>query len=173
MLNLNTNKYIEYFDNLKDTQKYVFTNVNSSKSKSQPGVYVHHLTIEELESNFPEFGEEIMNAFRNYKSNYNFLPHDGFIDSVKIKKYHKSVGRLKEHVDCNHKSLSHRFLAFIIYLNDIEKGGETEFSEQKVKIKPKRNKISFFPPFWTHPHLGNTPESNDKYIINGFMSYKF
>ena len=35
----------------------------------------------------------------------------------------------------------HRVLAWMVYLNDVEEGGETEFLYQKLRIKPKKNTL--------------------------------
>jgi hypothetical protein len=54
----------------------------------------------------------------------------------------------------------------MLYLNDVEEGGETEFLHQKVKIKPSQGTVVVFPTYFTHVHRGNAPISNTKYIIN-------
>ena len=61
---------------------------------------------------------------------------------------------------------SSRILVGMTYLNDVEEGGETEFYNQKVKIKPKQGTLVVFPTYFTHLHRGNKPISNRKYIIN-------
>ena len=45
-----------------------------------------------------------------------------------------------------------RLATFILYLNTVKKGGETDFPLQKVKVKPEAGKIAMFPPIHTHPH---------------------
>ena len=54
-----------------------------------------------------------------------------------------------------------------IYLNDIDKGGETDFHYKK-RI-PRTGKLLLFPATWTFPHRGIMPESSDKYIITGWI----
>jgi hypothetical protein len=63
---------------------------------------------------------------------------------------------------------SDRVLAWTIYLNDVEEGGETEFLYQSKRIKPEKGKICIFPAQFNYTHRGNPPISNDKYIITGW-----
>ena len=57
-----------------------------------------------------------------------------------------------------------REISCILYLNDVEVGGETEFYHQGVKIKPEEGKIIISPSGFTHIHRSVPPISNDKYI---------
>ncbi len=59
-----------------------------------------------------------------------------------------------------------RMLVGMVYLNDVEEGGETEFYHQKLKIKPEQGTLVVWPSYFTHIHRGNKPISNAKYIIN-------
>ena len=63
-----------------------------------------------------------------------------------------------------HDIMIRRVVASIVYLNDVKKGGETEFYHQNVKVKPKQGRLVLFPAFYTHLHKGHKPISNDKYI---------
>ena len=63
-----------------------------------------------------------------------------------------------------------RTLAWMIYLNDVEEGGETEFLYQQLKIKPKRNTCVIWPGSFTHIHRGNPPISGTKYILTGWFA---
>lgn len=62
--------------------------------------------------------------------------------------------------------LSMRMMVGLVYLNDVDEGGETEFFHQKVKIKPKQGTLLVWPAHFTHIHRGNKPISNTKYVIN-------
>jgi hypothetical protein len=59
----------------------------------------------------------------------------------------------------------------MVYLNDVEEGGETEFLYQGLKIKPEKGTLVVWPSSYTHVHRGNPPYSNDKYIITGWGQY--
>jgi len=63
-----------------------------------------------------------------------------------------------------------RILAWMVYLNDVEEGGETEFLYQQLKIKPKANTAVIWPAGFTHLHRGNPPISETKYILTGWFT---
>jgi len=65
----------------------------------------------------------------------------------------------------------HRSLLFLVYLNDIEEGGETEFRYQQLKVKPKKGTIVIAPAGFTHTHRGNVPISDDKYVLAGWVLF--
>ena len=64
-----------------------------------------------------------------------------------------------------------RICSFILYLNDLEEGGETEFLYQSKRIKPIKNRLIIWPASYTHVHRGNPPLSGTKYIITGWVEY--
>jgi hypothetical protein len=65
----------------------------------------------------------------------------------------------------------HRMLLFIIYLNDVEEGGETDFYYQQTSIKPKAGTMIIAPCGFTHTHRGNIPISSDKYVLTSWMLF--
>ena len=73
------------------------------------------------------------------------------------------------HVDSQTNGGWVRTIACIWYLNDVIKGGETEFAFGQ-KIKPETGKILLFPAVWTYPHRGLPPKNGDKYIVTTFVS---
>jgi len=89
-----------------------------------------------------------------------------------LQKYNKNEGLYNTHTDDSSQILSNeihsRVVTFIWYLNDVTEGGETVFIN-KCKIKPKKGNLLIFPSLWTYPHCGMVPESNDKYIVTGWM----
>lgn len=62
-----------------------------------------------------------------------------------------------------------RSLVWMIYLNDVENGGDTEFLYQQMKVQPKQGTLVIWPAGITHPHRGNPPYSNDKWVITGWF----
>ncbi len=90
----------------------------------------------------------------------------------KMQMYPKQQGKFAWHFDALSHAAQRRLVAMIIYLNDVDKGGETEFHYQQIKVSPKTGYSVLFPTAWTHLHCGLVPESNDKYIISTFLQYK-
>ena len=66
---------------------------------------------------------------------------------------------------------SSRVMNYMLYLNDVEEGGETEFLYQGVKLKPETGKLVIFPTSYMYPHRGNPIYKGEKYIITGWYTY--
>lgn len=62
-------------------------------------------------------------------------------------------------------------LSYILYLNDVEEGGETEFLYYGKRIKPTAGTLLLWPAGFTHVHRGNPPLSGEKYILTGWVEY--
>lgn len=75
------------------------------------------------------------------------------------------------HAENMNREISNRLMTFILYLNDIEEGGETEFLYQHRRIKPKMGTCALWPATYTHPHRGNPPLKGEKYILTGWVEY--
>ena len=86
-----------------------------------------------------------------------------------IRSYEKSDGYFKWHNDfALDKKYGLRMLTLIWYLNDVEKGGETEFVDGTL-VKPKTGQLLIFPTSWYMAHRGKMPVSNKKYIITSWL----
>ena len=92
-------------------------------------------------------------------------------ENVHFKKYQANgLDVFKNHVDViDTGPLSKRFLVFIMYLSDVEEGGETHLIRQDIKCKPKAGRLLMFPPYWTHPHQGNKVIKGTKYIMMTYL----
>ena len=100
------------------------------------------------------------------------------LDNINLQRYTKGKGGYhhwhSEHYphpsDASQKSL-HRVLLWLIYLNDVEEGGETEFFYQNAKVQPKKGSLVLAPVNFTHTHRGCVPISNDKYVLASWVMY--
>ncbi|MEE9381930.1 MAG: 2OG-Fe(II) oxygenase [Nannocystaceae bacterium] len=92
-------------------------------------------------------------------------------EGFRFKRYPVNEGRFGMHYDAT-PTTPKRVFSMILYLNDVDEGGETDYPEQGTRIKPKAGRLAVAPPFWTHPHRGNVPISGDKYIVNNFASFR-
>ena len=87
-----------------------------------------------------------------------------------VQKYNKAQGYYREHTDSFPGTATERVLAVIIYFNDVEFGGETNFPVHGVKVKPVQGRICLFPAVFTHPHESCVPITSDKWIISSFIN---
>jgi hypothetical protein len=62
-----------------------------------------------------------------------------------------------------------RIVVFMVYLNDITDGGETEFLYYRKRIQPAAGRILIWPAGYPHTHRGNPPLSETKYILTGWL----
>jgi hypothetical protein len=93
------------------------------------------------------------------------------VSDFKIQKSMPGEGYNAFHFETDMLRDSRRTLVFLLYLNDVEEGGETEFRYLKVRYKPKSNRLILFPAGFTHTHRGLPPLSNDKYIATGWIEH--
>ena len=100
------------------------------------------------------------------------------IDDINMQRYTKGQGGYhhwhSEHFphpkDPTQRSL-HRVLLWLVYLNDVEDGGETEFFYQQAKVKPTQGSIVLAPCGFTHTHRGSIPQSSDKYVLASWIMF--
>ena len=90
---------------------------------------------------------------------------------VKVQKTKIGGGYHSWHYESSGASVARRLLTYILYLNDVDEGGETEFLYYPKRIKPKAGTMILFPGAFTHTHRGNPPISNEKYILTGWVEF--
>lgn len=89
-----------------------------------------------------------------------------------IRRYDKGSGKFEGHCDACTFKTAKRLVGIIIYLNDVENGGETEFFLQGLMCKPKAGQVVMFPASFIYQHQGHIPISEHKYIITSFIQFK-
>lgn len=115
----------------------------------------------------------LWSAYMEYVKNYEIAlteqtgPHHVY--EYKIQKTKPGQGYHSWHYESPERTSCQRLLAYTIYLNDIQEGGETEFLYQKRRVCPQQGRIAIWPAGFTHLHRGNPPLSNDKYIVTGWF----
>jgi len=95
-----------------------------------------------------------------------------YVSNAKIQKTSPSGGYHNWHSEhTNDLHSKETLLAWMVYLNDVEDGGETEFLYQSLRVKPIRNRLVLWPAGFTHLHRGNPPLKGDKYIVTGWINF--
>ena len=115
---------------------------------------------------------EIMDSWLNeYPVIETGLYKELYTSQMKIQKTRPTEGYHNWHCEhTSHLKDVRTILAYMIYLNDVDEGGETEFLYQSKRIQPRRNTFVVWPAGFTHTHRGNPPFSNDKYVITGWIN---
>lgn len=126
----------------------------------------------------PEYHEEFNSIFwgecyKDYAAHFsalNDLPAHT-IHGNKLQRTDIGQGYHLWHSEISSGSMAGRILSYIVYLNDVDEGGETEFLYQHMRVKPKQGTVVIFPAGFTHTHRGNPPLSNTKYIMTGWVEF--
>ena len=117
-----------------------------------------------------------MNIVKPHLQKYaELVKYNNNINMTNSCKMQKSVPRQGYHgwhhercSDKNESTMSIREFVWILYLNDIEEGGETEFLLQPRRVTPQKGKICIWPSAFTHLHRGNPPLKGEKYILTSW-----
>ena len=90
--------------------------------------------------------------------------------SLQIQKYtSEDKGYPAVHVEAGPDHVN-KYLAVIVYLNDVEKGGETVFPMGGTAITPETGKVVIWPTGLPFYHCGNKSESV-KYILTSWFEF--
>jgi len=117
----------------------------------------------ELHNSIGPYLVDYLKQFKHVNLERSFLHPDNAVLSV----YPKGKGHFAPHKDIAVTDYT-RDITILLYLNNVYKGGHTEFFNQGKKVKPKRGRLLFAPSGFDHGHQGHMPISNDKYLIVTF-----
>jgi hypothetical protein len=108
-----------------------------------------------------EFYMLLLRATSFYVQKYDFY-EQLFHESYMALRY-QTGEEYKAHYDGN--STTGRALSAIAYLNDEYEGGELEFPNYKIKIKPEQGDLILFPSNYAYAHIAHPVTSGTKYAI--------
>jgi hypothetical protein len=136
---------------------------------TQPETYLLHQTHPILKL----LVDSVHDCYNQYAKKFSVLKESKLhgISSIKLQKTEIGGGYHKWHYENNGASEASRFLAFTVYLNNVEEGGETEYLYQSLRVPCKQGTMAIWPAAFTHPHRGNPPLSNQKYIATGWIQF--
>lgn len=119
--------------------------------------------------------QELKGSVVQYLDKFNFLATAPNIQDTGYlwQMYKQNDGFYKEHIDGEQWSYSvyNRVATILCYVNTVDKGGETYFRYQNLRIKPKKGSVVIFPATWMYPHEALVPVSSDKLIISSFLIF--
>ena len=116
----------------------------------------------------------LFECYKDYLSQWPFLESIGKtieIGAFNLGRYHPGQHFQGLHAERSSLDTLHRVFAWMTYLNDVDKGGETFFSHYDLKIKPRKGLTIIWPAEWTHAHKGNVLLEGSKYMITGWMNF--
>ena len=179
----------EYCDSLIDKFEFL-SKMGKTKSRaefsgspqliSDNNIYFPMLDMTDTQtmgSNFTwlqEFNIKMWECYSIYTKKYgtlNSVQRHQLNPDVKIQKTKPSEGYHVWHCENGNLSDASRLILVMLYLNDIEEGGETEFLYQSRRVQPKMGRLVFCPTSFTHTHRGNPPLKGNKYMLNGWLQY--
>lgn len=136
---------------------------------NQPEVYSLHYGDNIIDN----LRDKIWQAYLEYVEHFSIIQSNATHGIITLRLQKTPIGGGFHTWHCEHydSSTSKRILVFQLYLNDVDEGGETEFLYQNKRIYAKEGTGLIWPAGFTHPHRGNPPISNDKYIITGWFEY--
>ena len=117
--------------------------------------------------------DRVLKMMEMYRSSYPYLVKSPGLEELRIKKYNPDGDQFDWHIDVVDHNSAIRAVAVQMYLNTVDKGGETVFNVQgnEKVIKPIAGNAFCFPPMWMFPHCGKPTESQPKYILTTYLHY--
>jgi hypothetical protein len=171
---------ITYYDWCAKNNR-TFKRPESETVKKDDSTVLNPTSAEEISFSFPnisnfigEFNDAFWNVcYKEYLEKYGVLAEysQHTIYTYKIQKTVPCGGYHIWHSEHGSKQFSDRLGVYILYLNDVEEGGETEFLYYSKRVAPKKGRLVIFPPNYPWAHRGNPPLSGDKYILTGWTEF--
>ena len=170
------NEIISFFEENKLLQKASLNSLNINLNKKKMTEIIidpKDLSNSKFKS-LNNYIKELYKCFIDYQDQWPFvksLVKDVDIGLFNIQKYLPGDHFSKVHTERSNIESSHRVLAWMTYLNEVEDGGTTNFSHYDIKVKPETGKTLIWPAEWTHAHSGEVLNSGVKYIVTGWMHF--
>ena len=127
-----------------------------------------------LNDNLVKYLEEYSSDVSHWSLN-NLFTTSSLYRFCKLQKYEKKEGHYKAlHQERDSQVGGRdRVFTFMIYLNNVDVGGQTNFPLQKKSVKPTCGTLVIWPASFPYLHNGEMPISNDKYIVTTWLEYVY
>lgn len=158
------------FENFAEHQVVNGRTVRSGLEGSQwTEMDIGKLANQELKQDFHRWIQEYKARYEHDCGLAEPLPAPGGYAQLIMKRYLSGGNEgFQTHFD-SLRDVSNRYLVILWYLNDVAEGGETEFPDLELAVKPKAGRLLIFPPFWMYRHTALAPVSNPKYILSTYL----
>lgn len=166
---------INFFENNIDSAKAGTMGENETDPDRKECKEVF-LNIQDIFREDPKFHRSFSKAVSSYVQRYPYMDKLWpwkVDDACKLQKYDPGECYWITHMENEGLPCSiRRMLTWMIYLNDVEVGGGTEWPEQKFLTKCRAGDIVIWPAHFTHRHHGLVAPLETKYILTGWFSFK-
>ena len=113
-----------------------------------------------------------------YEPGYLEFHAPSFYEVAQIQEYEKDKGHYNAwHSEVCNFHTSRRMFSFLLYLNSVGEGGETEFlyaeddKGDMLRFKPTKGSLLIHPASFPYVHRGLVPLSSNKIILTGWLSF--
>jgi len=170
------NEITNFFENNKNLQKPGVSGVGKNlKIKKTTDIYIYPDNLKKTKFEIlKQYIDELHKCFLDYQNQWSFLKsmlNTVYVPGFNIQKYSTGDHFASLHSERTTLNTLHRLFAWMTYLNDVDDGGETNFSHYKIRIKPETGKTLIWPAEWTHAHTGEILKSGTKYIVTGWLHF--
>jgi hypothetical protein len=151
-----------------------FFNKSQSKFRNDVGVSLSRMSSYKNSENFIIINKTIKYSLNKFLSNFTINQSEKNY-SYTEHKFQKTVENEGFHIWHfeNGGEQNNRAFVWMLYLNTIEKGGQTEFYKSKneiIRIKPEIGKFVFWPAGETHTHRAAPDLQETKYVLTGWVN---
>lgn len=160
---------------LKWNDWYASDNKDIKYGWSKDGCFSKRKCISENDYRLYRIANEINGAIKFSITNYCYLNQieDLWLpDFFSIRKYSTGAD-MGPHTDSEDPTTSnHPYVSGVLYLNDSYNGGEIDFVNQSINIKPEKGSLLIFPSYPPYTHHPKKITDGNKYIVPLFWFKK-
>ena len=172
-------QFIDYFESMKSLN-LVYNRQEMRDSaphrKNDETLFILENDILPLAKQNPimeTFVKKFWPCYQEYASEFSILQdiETHGIVSARLQKTPPGGGYHAWHFESASTPVATRIVAWGLYLNNIEHGGETEFLYQRRRMAAKQGRLVIWPAGFTHTHRGNPPLTESKYLLTGWLEF--
>lgn len=103
--------------------------------------------------------------FMDHADHYGKQTHSAISDMEPLQLLHYTTANqhYKPHADDG--ADMPRLFSAVLYLNDVEEGGDTRFTRFDISVQPKAGRLVMFPANFAYEHEAKPPVSNEKFVV--------